>query len=292
VCDDSCPDPAVVQLESSGTLSFFLVCTQEGFPIYRSPDMVDWSRTGEMIFKPDQQAVWTRSGSLTAPEIHAIGGGFVTYYSAIDRTVPDGHESIGVARASDPLGPWTDLGRPLLRDATRRFTSPTEFTDSDGKMYLYWHSDNGSLYVQQLAVDGLSLLGTPTRLFSATQTWEAAVIDSPFVVHHGGYYYLFYGGNQLDSARHSISVARSTSPRGPFTKHTGPLLQSNTTFVGPAGASVVHLRDADFAVYGAFRTGSTLSGRVVLLDRITWSSDWPRIGGGTPGIANLAWPQS
>src|SRR5687768_14486551 len=114
---DNCPDPAVIRIEDGGAAVYYLVCTSNRngpggkFPLRRSSDLVHWERSGD-LFPPGQWPSWARE-DFWAPEIHRLGPRYVAYYTARDAS---GRLCIGAAFADRAQGPWTDLGRPFLRD--------------------------------------------------------------------------------------------------------------------------------------------------------------------------------
>merc|ERR1719450_268389 len=111
-----------------------------------------------------------------------------------------------------------------------------------------------------------------------------------------GQYYLFYSSSRVQLTSYYVGVARASSVLGPYTKSSVPVMQNNwdryikgqnTSFEGPGHGSVV----ADSAgvwwmLYAGWKYGYRNSfppGRIMLLDRITWtgatSNDiWPYIG--------------
>ena len=80
---------------------------------------------------------------------------------------------------------------------------------------------------------------SPTALLQPSQAWEASVVEGPFMWSTGGSYYLFYSGNNWNSASYAIGVAVCQGPLGPCTKPLGgPLFASQPNMAGPGGASV------------------------------------------------------
>jgi beta-xylosidase len=80
---------------------------------------------------------------------------------------------------------------------------------------------------------------SPTALLQPSQPWEASVVEGPFMWSSGGSYYLFYSGNNWNSASYAIGVAVCQGPLGPCTKPlAGPFFASKPNVAGPGGASV------------------------------------------------------
>ena len=164
----------------------------------------------------------------------------------------------------------------------------SEFTTSGNVPYVLWKEDGNAvgmptpIHIAPLAVDGLSLTGPASTLITNDQAWEGAVTEGPWMVEHGGMFYLFYSGNSYANASYALGVARGTSPTAPMTKPAAPILVTNTAWVGPGHASIVDAPGGETAVvYHAWVAGCVNTagcGREVLTDLIHWDSDgWPSI---------------
>ncbi len=275
-----CPDPGVVKDGSR----YVMACTGGDFALRTSRDLVHWTRAGT-IFAPGRRPRWA-SGDFWAPEIHKVGNQWIAYYSA--RNASDRSLAIGAATGPTATGPFTDIGRPLIHVPHPGVIDVHFFAAPDGRRYLLWKADGNAvgaatpIYGQELSADGLRLVGTRRRLITNDQRWEGGLVEGPWMIHHGGMYYLFYSGNGYASTRYGVGVARSSSPLGPFAKASAPILTSNGTFAGPGHGSVVRGPRGDWVhVYHAWRAGRVgeSPGRQVLVDRITWANGWPRMLG-------------
>jgi arabinan endo-1,5-alpha-L-arabinosidase len=278
-----CPDPGVLHDGST----YYLSCTSGGaaaaFPIYTSTDLATWTRVGH-IFPSGTRPTWA-SGDFWAPEVHKVGSHYVAYYSA--RTKSDGKLSIGAASATSPLGPFTDLGAPLIHDANMGLIDVSEFNTSTGVPYVLWKEDGNAvgmrtpIHIQLLTDDGLALQGTRSTLITNDQAWEGAVTEGPFMVEHGGLFYLFYSGNSYANSTYAVGVARGSTPTGPMTKPTAPIVVTSNAWVGPGHCSVVDAGDQTALVYHAWVSGCVNApgcGREVLTDLVVWGSDgWPSV---------------
>jgi beta-xylosidase len=293
-----CPDPGVVAVDG-GAGGYFMVCTGGRFAIRRSPNLVTWQDAGASIF-PSGRPPWAVNGARNwAPEIHVAAPGFVAVYTAAG---PGDRLCVGAASATEVLGPWTDRGSPLVCDPVGVIDAH-QFTDDDGRRYLFWKVDGNSrgaptpILGRELQKNGLDFLPGSSAvevLVNDPTTWEGGVVEAPWVVKRDGFYYLVYSGNVYDE-RYRTGVARATSPLARYTKHGAPMLANNAAWVGPGHGSVVTVRGTTWFVYHAWRTlagggRDGASGRQVLLDRIDWSGGWPHIGDGTPGRARSPAP--
>ena len=297
VIASDCPDPGVIAVPSGGGTDYDLVCTGGSFPIRTSRGLVFWKDTGASIL-PSGKPSWAANGSRNwAPEIHHVGGEYVAYFTTVN-----GADvlSIGAAHSANVLGPYVDLGHALVEDPLGVIDA-TFFEDDDGSRWLFYKIDGNArgkptpIFVRRLAPDGLSFAAgsTPVQvLVNDPTTWEGGVIEAPWVVKRGGYYYLFYSGNVYDY-RYRTGVARSKKIDATFEKHGAPLLINDAAWVGPGHGSVVTVNSMDYWVYHAWKNagdGTNGAGRFVLIDAIAWAGGWPTIDGGTPSSTPRPWP--
>jgi GH43 family beta-xylosidase len=284
VLTHGCADPGVVRDGDHYIMSCTSGNAADAFPIYVSTDLVTWTAMGHILPSAAKPAWATRD--FWAPEIHHVGSGWVAYFSARNT---DGKLSIGAASAPTSLGPFTPLPQPLVHDATMGLIDASEYNAPDGTPYLLWKEDGNAvgrptpIHAQQLAPDGLSVVGTRATLITNDQAWEANVTEGPFMVDHGGRFYLFYTGNSYASARYAIGVARASSPTGPFTKPAGPIVVTGGAWAGPGHCSVVDDQTNTYMVYHSWQKGHVNvpgGARYPLVDQIQWGSDgWPHLEG-------------
>ncbi len=152
-----------------------------------------------------------------------------------------------MATADQPEGPFTDESSSPLecQPSLGGSLDPSPFIDTDGKVYLEWKSNGGTgpatIWSEQLdpAGTGFAANATPAQLLQPDQAWEAGVVEAPDLVTSGGRYFLFYSGNNWDSANYAVGVATCTGPLGPCTKPLSqPILASSQSAEGPGGESV------------------------------------------------------
>ena len=226
---------------------FIAYSTNDGpnVPIATSKDLVHWSFVGDPATGKQRDALptlgsWAKAGFTWAPEVLQLGGKYLLYYTASDRRKD--MQCIGVAVASDPLGPFidsnadpnvcqTDLGGSNDADALR---------DSDGKRYIYFKNDGNrvhqrtSLWGQALAPDGLSVTGQPVELLKDNQGWEDRVVEAPTMVRSPVGYELFFSGGffgwnpeEGGLSPYAMGYASCSGPLGPCTAaKENPILHS------------------------------------------------------------------
>lgn len=282
VVDVDCPDPGVLQVGSE----YFMACTSghHGYPIRSSTDLVNWTWRGT-VFTDAVRPTWA-SGDFWAPELHQVGSQFVVYFSA--RSSSTGTFAVGAAFAATVLGPYQDIGQPLVVEPAPGAIDAHHFRAPSGSHYILWKVDGNAvgqqtpIKIQELAADGLSLVGLPTTILSNTLAWEGALVEGPWLIEHGGLFYLFYSANGYASPQYAVGVARASSPLGPFEKASAPILTSKGAWAGPGHGSVIVGPSGDWLhVYHAWQAGHVgqAPGRLVLVDRIQWDDGWPFMRG-------------
>ncbi len=271
------PDPTVLAWEGK----YYMVGTS-GEPRYYisvSDDLVNWRASGTSVFNGTHP--WGVS-HFWAPELHRLANGsFAVYYSALG----SGGLRVGVATADNVLGPYTDLGRPLVSEAGYGVIDANFFLDDNGRQYLYWKEDGGDtrIFGQELDASGTRLIGERRVVLQKGLAWEGAKgIEGSWVMKKDGSYIMFYSGELYSSDRYAIGVARANSPLAGFSKKGDPILRSGTRWKGPGHNSVVRVGTTDYMVYHAWDRVPGADERDALIDKITWSGGWPAVANGRP----------
>lgn len=212
----------------------------------RSTDLGSW----EVVEKDPLPALpaWATTGRTWAPEVTAVGAGYVMYITA--RSIDPDLQCIGAATATSPEGPFAPAGdKPMVcpEDLGGAIDAAT-FTAEDGTLYLLWKNDGNCcglptwIHLQELSPDGLKLVGTETRLIQQDQPWEGELVEAPTLVERDGTYYLFYSANGYGGDAYATGYATATSLTGPYTKSPEPLLSTENTdrrYTGPGGQDVL-----------------------------------------------------
>lgn len=274
------PDPGLLRVGEY----FYAAVTGE--KLLRSKDLVHWEYVGRFFARypawvdPASPEVW-------APELQYIGGKYLLYFSARVRGYQEMHRGIGVAWADRPEGPYTPLDEPLVWGPGYRHIDQHLFQDDDGTWYMYWGSDHQPILVQEVAPDGLSLLGEPTvALEPLPYLRYSRLVEGPWVIKRGPYYYIFWSGDGYFPGEYAVSVARATSPLGPFERYTGnPILIGDLTWASPGHNAIIR-DDAgrDWIVYHAYDWTDTGIGRMLMIDPLIWQDGWPRVRGRVPSV--------
>ncbi len=285
------------------------------FAVRCSEDLKHWRMCGQVF---DAIPQWIREKSpgtkeLWAPDVHRVGDEYRMYYSYS----LFGKNTSGIALAvnktldfSSPDYKWVDKGLVLESKATDNFNAidPNFVQDVEGHGWLSFGSFWDGIKMRRLD-DRTGLASTVnTRVYSLARRAKGAVprmestaglnehisglppdseaIEAPFIVRHGGYFYLFTSWDLCCRGTHSTYhtlVGRSRAVTGPYLDSTGkPLeegggtevLTANNRWLGPGGESL--LMDPggkDLIVFHAYdaHTGKPS----MQLSTIDWSDGWP-----------------
>ena len=133
---------------------------------YSTKDLKTWKYEG-VTMKADKASItWANTGTdAWAGQVEKYNGKYYFYYCTWDRT-SSGKQSIGVAVADKPTGPFKDIGEPLVKGTVTEPQSsdwndidPTVWVEKDDKgvehRYLAW--GNGKYYVCELNEDMVSV---------------------------------------------------------------------------------------------------------------------------------------
>jgi beta-xylosidase len=171
------------------------------------------------------------------------------YYVARFAIGFDGTQCIGIATSDKPEGPFESPNpEPFICQVGEGGSiDPSTFRDEDGRYYMLWKNDGNSgggqswLYIQPVTSDGLALEGEPTRLLTADQPWEGALVEAPTLWKCGEKYYLFYSANAYNDQRYAVGYAVSDQILGPYVKAPEPILKTDIPagLVGPGGQDIV-----------------------------------------------------
>lgn len=288
------PDPSIIRVGKD----YWATATSSEwgpqFQILHSTDLVNWDVSG-VVFR--HRPEWA-TGNFWAPEISEYKGRFYIYYVG---HVKDGSLGVAVAIADKPSGPYTDYG-PLISQADGSI-DPVPTVDENGRRYLVWKEDSNSihqqtaLWAQPLSEDGTKLTGQAKELFHNDAEWEGALVEGPYVLRHGDWFYLFYSGSGCcgSGCNYALGVARSHSLLGPWEKNpANPIVVGNEHWKCPGHGSIVADEQGRcWLLYHAYSvTGSVFTGREAILDEVKFGAGniWPVINDGKGPSAKAVSP--
>jgi xylan 1,4-beta-xylosidase len=273
------PDPSIVRCSGS----YYLVSSTfeylPGLPVHRSDDLEHWELIGHVATREEQlgvRDVFTLGGAW-APTIRQHDGAFHVIV-----TVMGGRGTV-VFTAADPSGPWSD-GTPIEIAGI----DPDLAWDDDGTCHVTYSGlqlGGRHLGIQQVRVDLATgqVLDEPRSLWSGT---GLIFPEAPHLYRIGDRWYLLIAEGGTERG-HAVSIARSTSPTGPFEGcPDNPLLTASGTDrpVQCTGhADLVETADGRWlaVLLGVWVRGSTRAfgslGRETFATDVTWVDGWPSL---------------
>jgi beta-xylosidase len=276
---------------------------QQVFPLLYSDNLVNWQFAGNALLRPDPAL----GNNFWAPEIACCDSTFYLYYSV-------GHEDknhqLRVATSSDPLGPYQDMGEPLLDPKACPFAiDPSPFQDDDGQWYLFYAQDflnteggvrAGTALVVDRLINMTKLAGVGKVVLRARQDWQRFLanrcmygdtydwhtLEGPCVRKYGALYYCFYSGGRWETENYGVDYGVANNVMGPYSdagNELGPrVLRSIPGYVlGPGHNSIIvgSDRQTEYLVYHAW--DPEMRSRRMCIDLLIWTPEGPRCQGPT-----------
>lgn len=273
------------------------------FPLLRSEDFVNWEFAGNALLRPDP----ILGDNFWAPEVAYCDRKFYLYYSV-------GHEDknhqLRVATSDRPLGPYQDIGEPLVDPKSCPFAiDPHPFRDDDGQWYLFYARDfldtegdvkAGTALMVDRLVGMTKLAGEGKVVLRARCDWQRFLanrlmygasydwhtLEGPSVRKYAGRYYCFYSGGRWETENYGVDYGVADSVMGPYSdegNEAGPRVLKTVLdrVLGPGHNSIVVGPDGqtDYIAYHAWDTDR--SARRMCLDKLIWTADGPRGDGPT-----------
>ncbi|PUU71177.1 T9SS C-terminal target domain-containing protein [Flavobacterium sp. WLB] len=230
------------------------------FHAYSSTDLTNWHDEG-LIFDLFPDSPWAQYNGW-APAVVFRNNKYYFYYTA--------ETKIGLAVGNTPIGPFTDIGAPLI--ATDPYTDDiidaNVFVDDDGQAYIYYGGSGKSrMVVRKLNADMVSLATGPTDITPQNYT------EGPYMVKRKGIYYMMYSNGSWFNDTYNVQYSTSNTPMGPWT-YRGKVLSSNVEDKGPGHHGVIKIGNCDeyYMVYHRYENG-TSGDRKIAIDRMYFNSN-------------------
>ncbi len=217
-------DPSVVFYKDE-----FLLFASKSGGYWHSPDLRSWQFVASRVLPVEDYA----------PDAAVING--CVYVTASNRDEPS-----PIFRSSDPANDaWQKVSDcPEHHD-------PALFQDDDGRVYRYWGCSNHlPLYGCEMDPESMLPISETVPLYDSNAAqlgWErrgddhsmpdkAPHIEGPWVIKHGGRFYLEYATPGTQYNVYADAVLVSNSPLGPFQLQThNPHSYKPTGFIPGAG---------------------------------------------------------
>ena len=270
-------DPSITVLPDGTYLAAATTTAGLNLPLMTSPDLrtwtprqplasysdyTDWPGYNEaMVDKPEWASTIRLRDDVAlmsqwAPSISRIGDVWVAAYSANTAWPDERFSCIGLAHATDPLGPYTPTSQTTPLTCFKPGVSagaidPDLFTDpATGRTWLLWKREGvrgrtpPTLASRMLnaSATGFEPGSRTTVLLERDRPWESTVVENPSMIFHQGRYWLFYSGHSWETADYATGYAVCSGPAGPCEKKTRakPLMASTPDLAGPGGADAFH----------------------------------------------------
>jgi len=263
-------DPDVIRVGDDFYLTASSFNCVPGLPILHSHDLINWQIIGHALKRLPPEDVFSKpqhGNGVWAPAIRYHAGEFFIFY-------PDPDRGIYLVKAKDAAGPWSE---PLLIKAAKGWIDPCPLWDTDGKAYLVSAmaaSRSGIksiLIVSRMSEDGTKLLDDGAIVFDGHD--QNPTVEGPKFYKRNDYYYIFAPAGGVESGWQL--VLRSKNVFGPYEPRK-VLAQGKTDINGPhQGAWVETQTGESWFIHFQDRRAY---GRIVHLQPMKWTGDWPVIG--------------
>lgn len=293
-------DPVMAKEDSV----YYIFNTGVGIGMMSSTDMKTWKEEKsplDPIPTWPMESVPAYKGHTWAPDIVKVGDRWYLYYSC--STFGKNISAIGVAtnKTLDPRSPdykWEDLGevigsQPGVNDWNA--IDPNIAFDEEGNPWMTFGSFWDGIQLVRLSKDMRTPQGVPVTIARRTLrelkpdgTKRANPIEAPFIVRHGGYYYLFvsydYCCRGVDSD-YNTAVGRSRNIDGPYFDKSGKpmtegggeiLIGATPQYSGIGHCSVYEIDGKWYFIAHAYDK-SRHGASKLFIRPLRWRDGWPEL---------------
>jgi arabinan endo-1,5-alpha-L-arabinosidase len=287
---------------------FYVYSTGMKLPFYRSKDLFSWTRCGTVF---DSNPVWALAAvpgvvNPWAPDISFFNGSYHLYYSM--STFGSNLSCIGLTTnktldPNDPQYSWVDQGEVFKSSPQDDFNAidPNLIMDENDRPWMVLGSCWGGIRLLQLDPATGKRLQSDTGLYSLATRPQHKLIEAPFIIRHGGYFYLFVSFDACcrgAQSTYKVMVGRSAKIAGPYVDmDRTPMMRGGGSLViagqgtvaGPGhNAALTSAFGRDWIVHHFY--DATDHGRSKLQIRpMDWDADgWPIAGDPLLAPAKLA----
>lgn len=295
-------DPCIIKEGNT----YHIFCTGYGITHWYSGDLTHWIR-GKPVFK--KVPAWTQkvvpgfNGRIWAPDVSYYDGKYYLFYavSAFGKNA----SAIGLATNStlnerSPEYQWKDQGI-IVRSVPRRdmwnAIDPNLVVDNKGNPWLDFGSFWSGIKLVQLKKNRMGIkvpqkwatIASRKRKFGLADTLPGnAAIEAPYIIHHGGYYYLFVSYDYCCRGikrNYKMMVGRAKEVTGPYTDKKGVpmtkggaavLLTGDRRWPGLGHNAVLSDHGKDYLVFHAYDARENGKPKLRILP-VSWENGWPEI---------------
>ena len=248
-----------------------------GAPVHVSDDMLQWRHVGNVITRPEQADLTSGVGSS------GIFGSTIRYHDGrywfITTNIAQVLQGQLLFHAEKPEGPWSDgvFVKGLVG------IDPDIAWDDSGTCYVTWCGFPGGIQQVTINPETGEVLSEPVKLWNGTGMRNP---EGPHIYPIGDWWYLLIAEGGTGHG-HSVSVARSRDPQGPYEPYEhNPILTHRSTdhpvqstghgdlVEGPGGQWYI-------AFHGTRPKGQFpefhLLGRETFVAPVEWVDGWPTV---------------
>lgn len=252
-------DPEI--LYSNMTGRYYIYSTTDGTPgwggwyftAYSSADLKNWTYEGVVLDLRSPQVPWA-NGNAWAPamEEKLIDGKYKYFLYYSGNPNDDSGKQIGVAVGDTPVGPFKDMGKPIITESPAGGGQQIDvdvFTDPmSGKPYIYW--GNGYMAGAELNADMVSVKKETVKVLTPKGGTLAdyAYREAPYVFYRKGKYYFLWSVDDTGSANYHVAYGTADSPLGKIKVAADPIVtiqDKAKKIYGPAHCSVIRKPGTD-----------------------------------------------
>ena len=131
--------------------------------------------------------------------------------------------------------------------------------------------------------------GEPRVVLQPEADWEirnGQVTEGPWMIKHGGRYYLLYSGSGANTPDYAVGYATADDPLGPFTRAAhNPILHRSEGVFGPGhGCAIQDQAGAWWFIYHQKETDRRRWDRFICIDRLDFDESGKLTGKATAGL--------
>jgi arabinan endo-1,5-alpha-L-arabinosidase len=266
--------------------------------IRESTNLTSWRLTGT-VFQTVPSWIATQLGApvpnLWAPDISYFDGAYHLYYAASSFGSNTSVIALATNSTLDPNSPsykWRDEGKVFSSDAADDYNAidPALISGPGVSKWLVFGSFWSGIKLIKLGPATGKPPSPEPQVFSLSGTAAPDPEEGPYIVPHGGYYYLFLSSGDCCKgigSSYDVIVGRSSSITGPYVDPNGTamtdgggmeLLGSDEGMIGPGSASIYVGTGGDlidYHYYDAWDQGDPW----IQVRRLLWApSGWPVTG--------------
>jgi len=241
-----------------------------GVPIYHSKDLINWELIGHVLDRRSQLDL-TKGGGIFAATIRFYRD---TFYVVTTNRRNGGNFFV---KAINPAGPWSD---PVWIDQDG--ADPSLFFEND-KTY-FTSCISGAILQSEINIKTGKIISDKKIIWRGTGGRDP---EGPHLYKYKEFYYLMIAEGGTDYG-HKITIARSSSPWGPFESYAAnPILTQNkfssqaNPLQGAGHGDIIQATDGSWwMVFLAFRPfkGHHHLERETCLTPMNWNdAGWPAI---------------